>query len=161
MPVLKIKNKNGEWVDIPAIRGTDGNGIVSAELNDDYTLTLKYTDGTSYTTPSIRGEQGTSITHEWNGTTLIVTSASGTSYADLSSEVDLTGYATEEYVDNKLANITLDDYQTKVDDALETDSKEIVGAINEVNEKASKPAVDEEDVRQIVQNMLPRIIEEV
>ena len=34
-----------------------GNGIVSAELNDDYTLTLDFDEG-SYTTPSIRGEQG-------------------------------------------------------------------------------------------------------
>ena len=37
---------------------TNGNGIASAELNDDYTLTLYFDDGTSYTTPSIRGEQG-------------------------------------------------------------------------------------------------------
>lgn len=34
-----------------------GNGIVSAELNDDYTLTLDFDEG-SYITPSIRGEQG-------------------------------------------------------------------------------------------------------
>lgn len=38
--------------------GETGNGIDSAELNDDYTLTLYFTDGTSYTTDSIRGEQG-------------------------------------------------------------------------------------------------------
>lgn len=36
----------------------DGNGIASAVLNADYTLTLTFEDGTSYTTPSIRGEQG-------------------------------------------------------------------------------------------------------
>lgn len=36
----------------------DGNGIASAVLNADYTLTLTFTDGTSYTTPSIRGEKG-------------------------------------------------------------------------------------------------------
>lgn len=35
-----------------------GNGIANTELNDDYTLTLTYTDGTSDTTGSIRGEQG-------------------------------------------------------------------------------------------------------
>ena len=39
-------------------RGNTGNGIASAELNSDYTLTLTFTDGTSYTTPSIRGAQG-------------------------------------------------------------------------------------------------------
>ena len=36
----------------------DGNGIASVALNADYTLTLTFTDGTSYTTPSIRGEKG-------------------------------------------------------------------------------------------------------
>ena len=36
-----------------------GNGIASARLNQDYTLTLTFTDGTSFTTPiSIRGAQG-------------------------------------------------------------------------------------------------------
>lgn len=38
--------------------GTPGNGIKSALLNADYTLTLTFDDGTSYTTPSIRGETG-------------------------------------------------------------------------------------------------------
>ncbi len=38
--------------------GYDGNGIKEAKLNDDYTLTLNFTDGTSYTTASIRGEKG-------------------------------------------------------------------------------------------------------
>ena len=43
------------------IRGDDGdpgNGIKSAVLNADYTLTLNFEDGTHYTTPSIRGEKG-------------------------------------------------------------------------------------------------------
>lgn len=38
--------------------GSDGNGIKSAVLNDDYTLTLTFDDGTSYVTPSIRGATG-------------------------------------------------------------------------------------------------------
>lgn len=38
--------------------GKDGNGIKSAVLNDDYTLTLTFDDGNSYTTPSIRGATG-------------------------------------------------------------------------------------------------------
>lgn len=38
--------------------GKDGNGIASAVLNDDYTLTLTFDDGTNYTTPSIRGATG-------------------------------------------------------------------------------------------------------
>lgn len=45
-------------------KGDTGNGISSVELNDDYTLTINYTDGTSYTTDeSIRGDTGE------NGTT--------------------------------------------------------------------------------------------
>lgn len=38
--------------------GKDGNGIKSAVLNANYTLTLTFDDGTSYTTPSIRGATG-------------------------------------------------------------------------------------------------------
>ena len=38
--------------------GQDGVGISGAVLNADYTLTLTFSDGTSYTTPSIRGAQG-------------------------------------------------------------------------------------------------------
>lgn len=36
----------------------EGRAIQSTILNADYTLTIRYTDGTSYTTPSIRGETG-------------------------------------------------------------------------------------------------------
>lgn len=38
--------------------GKDGNGIKTAVLNADYTLTLTFDNGTSYTTPSIRGATG-------------------------------------------------------------------------------------------------------
>lgn len=38
--------------------GLDGRGIVGTVLNEDYTLTITFTDGTTYTTPSIRGAQG-------------------------------------------------------------------------------------------------------
>ena len=43
---------------LDGVDGEDGNGIASVELNDDYTLTLTFDDGTSYTTTSIRGEPG-------------------------------------------------------------------------------------------------------
>lgn len=39
-------------------KGDEGNGIESTVLNPDYTLTINFTDGTSYTTESIRGAQG-------------------------------------------------------------------------------------------------------
>lgn len=40
------------------IKGETGNGIANTVLNQDYTLTITFTDGTSYTTSSIRGAQG-------------------------------------------------------------------------------------------------------
>lgn len=81
------------------------------------------------------------ITHSWNGTVLTVTSDSGTSSADLKGEkgdkgsrgpqgragvivnadgsVDMSGYATETYVDEQIANVSsggtidLSNYATK------------------------------------------------
>ena len=38
--------------------GATGNGIANTVLNNDFTLTVHFTDGTSYTTPSIRGATG-------------------------------------------------------------------------------------------------------
>lgn len=38
--------------------GNTGNGIDSVLFNPNYSLTLNFTDGTSYTTPSLRGAQG-------------------------------------------------------------------------------------------------------
>ncbi len=49
-----FKIKNGS----KGSTGEKGNGIKSAVLNADYTLTLTFDDGTTYTTPSIRGAQG-------------------------------------------------------------------------------------------------------
>lgn len=58
MSILKIKDSQGNWVGVPTVKGDTGNGISSAILNNDYTLTLTFTDGTTYKTPSIRGEKG-------------------------------------------------------------------------------------------------------
>ena len=60
---MAAKYWNGkEWIDLASgeqgPQGPAGNGISSAVLNADYTLTLNFTNGSSYTTPSIRGEQG-------------------------------------------------------------------------------------------------------
>ncbi len=38
--------------------GEDGRGIQSVTLNNDYTLTFIYSDGTNYTTTNLRGPQG-------------------------------------------------------------------------------------------------------
>ena len=52
--VRGAKGEKGEKGDT----GATGVGIASTVLNSDYTLTIVLTDGTSYTTPSIRGAQG-------------------------------------------------------------------------------------------------------
>lgn len=62
--ILKIKNSQGQWESIVAIKGEKGD---------------KGEDG-------VIGKDGTSATHSWNGTTLTITSASGTSSADLKGE---------------------------------------------------------------------------
>lgn len=52
-----IRGEKGEKGD-KGDTGATGVGIASTTLNSDYTLTIVLTDGTSYTTPSIRGAQG-------------------------------------------------------------------------------------------------------
>lgn len=47
--------------------GQDGNGIKSAVLNADYTLTLTFDNGETYTTPSIRGATGSSGKDGYDG----------------------------------------------------------------------------------------------
>lgn len=51
----------------PGKDGEDGNGIKSAVFNADYTLTLTFDDGTTYTTPSIRGATGATGASGSNG----------------------------------------------------------------------------------------------
>ena len=46
------------------IKGDTGNGIASVTLNADYALTIVFTDGTSTTTTSIRGEKGDPFTYD-------------------------------------------------------------------------------------------------
>ena len=58
MDVLTLAMAKGASTSVPGEKGDTGNGIKSTIMNDDYTLTIEFTDGTSYTTPSIRGEKG-------------------------------------------------------------------------------------------------------
>ena len=54
--------ENQTWVDTGikalAVDGADGVGIESIVYNNDYTITINLTNGTSYTTGSIRGQKG-------------------------------------------------------------------------------------------------------
>ena len=55
---IEIKNgKDGGKGD----PGDKGNGIEEVEFNDNYSITLKYTNGENYTTPSLKGKDGTGI----------------------------------------------------------------------------------------------------
>lgn len=83
--------EKGETGDTGAT-GATGNGIASAVLNADYTLTLSFTDGTSYTTPSIRGEKG-----EQGDAGEVDTAMSGTSILPVQNRV------IKAYVDNGLS----------------------------------------------------------
>ena len=51
----RITYTNGNHFDFPV---ADGNGIHSTVLNSDYTLTITYNDGTTWTSTSIRGAVG-------------------------------------------------------------------------------------------------------
>lgn len=51
----RITYTSGNYFDFPV---ADGKGIQSTVLNSDYTLTITYTDGTTWTSESIRGQVG-------------------------------------------------------------------------------------------------------
>ena len=85
----------------PGLKGEKGNGIKSTVLNDDYSLTFNYTNGTSDTTPPIRGQKGEkgdngispSITTSKSGkvTTITIKDATGTKKATINDGVDSQG----------------------------------------------------------------------
>lgn len=94
-PVVTVENIEGG----KRISVTDAEGTKSADIMDGRTPVkgVDYTDGKDGYTPQKnvdyfdgakgdKGDPGVSCTHSWNGTTLTVTSASGTSSANLKGE---------------------------------------------------------------------------
>ena len=79
-------------------KGEAGAGIASVHMNADYTLTITYTNGTSYTTPSIRGETGATgndgfspiatVTKSGDTATISITDAEGTTTAEITDGTD-------------------------------------------------------------------------
>ena len=65
------------------LKGYISRGIAALEVNDEGHLILTLTDGAVVDLGKVSGDDGVSCTHEWDGTVLRVTSASGTSEADL------------------------------------------------------------------------------
>lgn len=94
MPILRIQEQDGKWVEIPAIigprgpKGEKGDTGLQGEVGpqgpkgDTPIKGVDYTDGKD----GKDGKDGASLSHEWVGSTLKITSSSGTS-----SSVDLTG----------------------------------------------------------------------
>jgi hypothetical protein len=67
--------------------GADGFSPVATVTQTDEGAVISITDKNGTTTATVaNGKDGTSATHSWNGTTLTITSASGTSSANLKGE---------------------------------------------------------------------------
>ena len=126
--VIVFEGDNGE-VNVGNVIGPTGNGIKSAVLNDDYTLTLRFTNGTNYTTSSIRGAAGkdgadgvsptVSTSKSGKVTTITITDKNGTKKATINDGADGTSvgisniqqselpgdFSTIEFTDGKELNI--------------------------------------------------------
>ena len=130
-----LKGPQGE----PGVKGDKGDAFTYADFTQAQLEALRGPQGIQGVPgetgpagqPGQNGKDGVSITHTWNGTSLSITSASGTSEMDLRGPigpagqdgqdyvltqndkteiaglVDLTNYATTTYVDNAVAGIEI------------------------------------------------------
>lgn len=82
---------NGKNATISSIEPINGGNRVTFEYTDDngslQSVSMDVMDGQD----GINGKDGTSVTHSWSGTKLTITSASGTSTADLKGDKGDTG----------------------------------------------------------------------
>lgn len=100
MSILRLRDENGEVHEIMALVGRKGDPGYTPQKNVDYFDGKDGKDGApgkdgaegqpgkdgSPGKDGQNGKDGVSVTHSWNGTTLTVTSASGTSSANLKGE---------------------------------------------------------------------------
>lgn len=86
---LDLANTKLNLVD-EAIESVENVDINASKTGNTATITITKHDGT---TKSVNISDGISATHSWNGTTLTITSASGTSSANLKGEKGATGEA--------------------------------------------------------------------
>ena len=101
MAVIKYKNADGTYTTIP----TGIPNAISAFENDAGYQTEAQMKQYVAENPGPAGKDGVSITHTWNGTSLSITSASGTSEVDLKGNEGYTpirgvDYFTDQDVDN-------------------------------------------------------------
>ena len=98
---LFVKTENGYTylTDLSGAQGIKGVGVKSFKATSQYTengrtvreYTMEFTDGDSTVIKVTDGKDGTPAVHGWNGTILTITSASGTSSADLKGDPGDTG----------------------------------------------------------------------
>ena len=128
--------------------GETGNGIESVILNQDYTLTINYTNGDTYTTSSIRGEKG-ATGDAGNGIqdirmnadyTLTITMEDGSVYTTTSIRGEKGEKGADGATGNGIDRITLNqDYTLTVyfTDGTSTTTSSIRGQKGEKGEKGS------------------------
>ena len=120
-----LKGPQGE----PGAKGDKGDAFTYADFTQEQLEALRGPAGKdgSNGLDGKDGKDGVSVSHTWNGTSLSITSASGTSQVDLRGPagqdyvltqddkteiaglVDLTNYATTTYVDNAISAIQVPD----------------------------------------------------
>lgn len=135
---LKVKGDTGPAGE-PGVKGDKGDAFTYADFTQEQLEALRGPQGIQGVPgetgpagqPGQNGKDGVSITHTWNGTSLSITSASGTSEMDLRGPigpagqdgqdyvltqndkteiaglVDLTNYATTTYVNNAVSGISV------------------------------------------------------
>ena len=128
-----LKGPAGE----PGVKGDKGDAFTYADFTQEQLEALRGPAGKdgSNGLDGKNGKDGVSITHTWNGTSLSITSASGTSEMDLRGPagqdyvltqddkteiarlVDLSNYYTKTEIDEALHNVSVDlsDYYTKTE----------------------------------------------
>lgn len=83
--ILKVRQEDGSWVEIPAIvgsKGDKGDPFVYADFTAEQLKALTGPKGDK----GDQGDPGYSVSHFWEGTVLVVSSSSGTTCADLKGE---------------------------------------------------------------------------
>lgn len=137
-------------------KGDTGNGIASTVLNSDYTLTITFTNGTTYTTPSIRGAKGDKGDPGVKGDTgngiasailnsnytLTLTFTDGTSYTtpSIRGAQGIQGVPGQDYV------ITQEDYQEiadLVDTMISDERQQALDDIDDAKDDAVADVADE------------------
>lgn len=121
-----------EWVNTnqkaQGEQGIPGVGISSTVLNADYTLTITFTDGSSYTTPPIKGEKGdtgngissTVLNADY---TLTITFTNGTTYTTPS----IRGVPGQDYV---ITSADYDEIAGRVDTMIDAQRQQALDDIN-------------------------------